>query len=215
MSMNKRVVFGCRNSSRSGMLTKINDHFFPDKEDVVQEYVYLKGDITVESCADAIEAILSINYPTFEQDEEGFNVEVPQPDVINLMITSVGGDMTGAFALINVIRGSRIPVRTIVLGEAASAGLCILMAGHQRVATPYSGLMSHSFSSGVEGSYHDIINAADAFKAYHEKMLAFYVECTGLDVKFIKKFLLVDRDHYFSPEKALSYNMVDLVETLE
>ena len=72
------------------------------------------------------------------------------------------------------------------------------MAGQQRVATPYASLMSHAFSSGAEGSYHDLINAAEAFKTYHEKMLAFYVECTGLDVKFIKEFLLAERDHYFS-----------------
>lgn len=208
-------MFGCRVSNRSGMLTKINDHFFPEKEDIEQAYIYIKGDITVESCSDAIEQILGINYPEFEADEEGFQVEVEKPDVINLMITSVGGDMSAAFALINVMRGSRIPIRTIALGEASSAGLCILMAGHQRVATPYASLMSHAFSSGAEGSYHDLINAAEAFKTYHEKMLAFYVECTGLDVKFIKEFLLAERDHYFSPDNALSYNMVDLVETLE
>ena len=215
MSMNKRVVFGCQGSNRSGMLTKINDHFFPDKEDVEQAYIYLKGEISVQSCAEAIESILTINYPSFEEDKEGFKVECEYPDVINLFITSTGGDMSGAFALINVIRGSRIPVRTISLGEAASAGLCILMSGHQRVATPYSNLMSHSFSSGAEGTFHDLINAAEAFKSFHEKMLEFYVECTGLDVEFVKKNLLAERDHYFSPDKALEYNMVDIVQTLE
>lgn len=197
------------------MLTKINQHFFPEKSDVDQVYLYLRGEINVESCADIIEGIVSVNQPIIEKDSEGFEVEMPLPDVINLFITSVGGDMTGALALINVIRGSRIPVRTIVLGEAASAGLCILMAGHQRVATPYSSLMSHSFSSGTEGSFDDIINAAEAFKEYHKKMLKFYVECTGLDTTLIKRKLLTARDHFFDPEKAIEYNMIDLISTLE
>lgn len=198
------------------MLTKINQHFFPDNEEIKQAYIYLKGEISVPSCADAIDSILRINYPTFEEDDEGFSVQVDDyPDVINLMVTSDGGDMSAAFALINVIRGSRIPVRTIALGEASSAGLCILMAGHQRVATPYSVLMSHAFSSGAEGSYHNIMNAANAFKTYHEKMLTFYEECTGLDKKFIQKNLLAERDNYITNEQAKEYNMIDLIETLE
>jgi ATP-dependent protease ClpP protease subunit len=201
--------------NRNGMLTKINEHFFPDQEDIDQAYIYLKGDITVESCADVIEQIIGINYPTYTEDDEGFQVEEPLPDVINLLITSVGGDMTAAFSLINVMRGSRIPVRTIVLGEASSAGLCITMAGHQRVATPYSSLMSHSFSTGVEGSYADLVNAVKAMDEYYKKMLRFYIECTGLDTKFIKKHLLTSKDHHFDPETALKYNMIDFVSDLQ
>lgn len=197
--------------NRNGMLTKINEHFFPDKEDIEQAYIYLKGDISIESCAEVMETIIGLNYPTYTEDDEGFQVEDTLPDVINLLITSVGGDMTAAFALINVIRGSRIPVRTIVLGESSSAGLCIAMAGHQRVATPYSMLMSHSFSTGVEGSYSDLVNAVKAMDEYYKKMLRFYVECTGLDTKFIKKHLLTSKDHHFDPETALKYNMIDLV----
>lgn len=197
------------------MLTKINDHFFPDKEDIEQAYIYLKGEISISSCGDVIENILSINYPTFsEEDDDGKPIEDSYPDVINLLITSTGGDMTAAFALINVMRGSRIPIRTIVLGEASSAALCILMAGHQRVATPYASLMSHQFLSGAEGSYDDLVNATKAFDEYYSKMLDFYVECTGLDPKFIKKHLLSSRDHHFKPDKALEYKMIDIVEDL-
>lgn len=201
--------------NRNGMLTAINEHFFPEKENIEQSYIYLRGDISIDSCGEVIEQILGINYPTYEEDSEGFLVEEPIPDVINLLITSVGGDMTAAFSLINVMRGSKVPVRTIVLGEASSAGLCIAMAGHQRVATPYSSLMSNSFSTGVEGQYADLVNAVKAMDEYYKKMLKFYVECTGLDQKFIKKHLLTSKDHHFDPETALKYNMIDLVSDLK
>lgn len=197
------------------MLTKINEFFFPDKQEIDQAFVYLKGEMNIDTCAEIIDAILSINYPTFSEDEEGFKVEDPYPDVINLFITSTGGDMAGAFALINVIRGSRIPVRTIALGEASSAALCVLMSGHQRVVTPYASLMSHQFLSGAEGSFDDLDNMATAFREFHKKMLQLYVECTGLDAKFIKKKLLTSIDHHFGPDKALEYNMVDAILTLE
>lgn len=197
------------------MLTKINEFFFPDKQEIDQAFVYLKGEMNIDTCAEIIDAILSINYPTFSEDEEGFKVEDPYPDVINLFITSGGGDMAGAFALINVIRGSRIPIRTIALGEASSAALCVLMSGHQRVVTPYASLMSHQFLSGAEGSFDDLDNMATAFREFHKKMLQLYVECTGLDAKLIKKKLLTSIDHHFGPEKALEYNMADAILTLE
>jgi ATP-dependent protease ClpP protease subunit len=197
------------------MLTKINDFFFSDKEDIEQAFIYLRGEMNIDNCSEVIDAIIGINYPSFSEDKEGFKVEDPYPDVINLFITSTGGDMAGAFALINVIRGSRIPIRTIALGEASSAALCVLMSGHQRVATPYASLMSHQFLSGAEGSFDDLDNIALAFREFHKKMLNLYVECTGLDPKFIKRKLLTSIDHHFGPEKALEYNMVDTILTLE
>ncbi len=200
----------------NNMLSNINKHFFPEQEDVSQNFMYLRGDISIESCAEIIESIIVSNQLDEMEDDEGFTVHVNnRPDVINLFITSSGGDMTAAFALINVIQGSVIPVRTIVIGEASSAALCILMSGHQRVATPYSSLMSHNFSTGAEGSYTDMVNAVKAMDEYYNKMLHFYSESTKLDTKFIKKYLLTSKDHYFNPEKALGYNMIDLISNLK
>lgn len=199
------------NPNRTGMLTKINDHFFPEKENINQSFIYLRDEITLESCGEVIETILAINQPQFEEDDEGFMVEQEMPDVINLLITSHGGDMAGAFSLINVMKGSRIPIRTIVLGEACSAGLCISMAGHQRVITPYASLMSHCFSTTVDGQFHEIKNAMEEMNRYNEKMIQFYVDCTQLDPKFIKKNLLNHKDVYITAQKAIEYNMADLV----
>jgi ATP-dependent protease ClpP protease subunit len=46
-----------------------------------------------------------------------------------LMICSEGGDTAAAFALIDVMKSSRIPIKTIGLGMIASAGLLIFLAG--------------------------------------------------------------------------------------
>ena len=197
------------------MLNKINKHFFPDLEEVDQTFIYLAGEITIEACASTVESILAMNMPKQTVMEDGLVAEIEGPDVINLMITSVGGDMTAAFGLINVMRGSDIPIRTIALGEASSAGLAILMAGHQRVATPYTSLMSHTFSSGTEGTYDDLETSMKAFRSYKAKMVEFYKEFTGLDEKFIKKTLLSHKDHHFDGKTALEYNIVDLISDLK
>jgi len=182
---------------------------------VNQAFLYLKGDVSINSCSEVIADIITLNLPqTYIDPKTGLQDETP-PDVINLLITSVGGDMSAAYALISVIRGSKIPVRTIALGEAISAALCILMCGHQRVATPFTSLMSHQFLTGTEGSYDYIKNLVTEFDTYYNKMYALYQECTGLDEAFIRDKLLSSREHYFNPQDALQYNIVDLVAGLE
>lgn len=202
-------------STSPEMLSKINQHFFPGKERVLQTFFHIKGEIDQTTCADAIDEILSLNIPAFEHDEEeDVLVPVPPPDVINLLITTPGGDMSACFALINVIKGSKIPVRTIALGEASSAGFCILMAGHQRVVTPYTSLMSHCFRSGFEGTYHEITNMTKEFHRYHEKMLAFYHEYSNMDPDFIREHFLGLSDMFVSHEDALKHGIVDLISDL-
>jgi len=73
------------NPNRPGMLTKINDHFFPEKENIDQAFIYLRDEITLESCGEVIETILAINQPQFEEDNEGFMVEQEMPDVMTVV----------------------------------------------------------------------------------------------------------------------------------
>ena len=202
-------------SEKPEILSKINDHFFPDKERVLQSFLHLRGDITIQSCGDIIDMILEKNIPTFEIDEDDDTlVETPQEDVINLLITSSGGDMSAAFALISVMKASKIPVRTIAIGEAASAALCILMSGHQRVVAPYTSLMSHQFNTGSEGPYHVLKNIMQELDSYHSKMIRLYVESTGLNETYIRERLLSERDYWMTPEEALDNGFVDIVSDL-
>jgi ATP-dependent protease ClpP protease subunit len=198
------------------MLSKINKHFFPDKERVLQSFIYLKGDISLTSCSEVIETIIERNTPSFEIDEEQDDVlvESPPEDVINLLITSNGGDMSASFALINVIKASKIPIRTIAIGEASSAALCILMAGHQRVCAPYTTLLSHQFATGAEGPYHELKNIMAQFDVYFKNMVELYKEYTGQDEEYITSTLLTTKDVYLSPEQGKDLNFVDLVSDL-
>lgn len=205
-------------AERPEMLSKINQYFFPDSERVIQSFFHLRGEVTIESVADIIEGIIEANSPQFEVDEdedgEEILVETPSEDVINLLITSPGGDMAACFALIDVIKGSKIPIRTIAIGEAASAALCILMAGHQRVATNYTSLMSHAFSTGTEGHYHELKNAASQFDVYFNKMVSLYHESTGIEPDVIKNTLLPILDKWMTAEEAKQFNIIDIVSDL-
>ena len=69
-------------------------------------------------------------------------------DHLTLMITSYGGDLSAAFAIIDVMRGSSIPVHTVGLGCIASAGLLTFISGVKghRVITPNTSILSHQWS---------------------------------------------------------------------
>jgi ATP-dependent Clp protease protease subunit len=130
-----------------------------------------------------------------------------------LMICSEGGDMGSAFALIDVMRSSRIPIKTVGLGQIASAGLMIFIAGarKRRVLTPNTSIMSHQFAWGTSGKVHELFATVKEFELTHQRMIDLYRECTGLDDDVIRQVLLPPQDVYLSAQEALRHGICDHV----
>lgn len=128
-----------------------------------------------------------------------------------LMICSEGGDLEPAFALIDVMKNSKIPIKTVGLGQIASCGLLIFLAGTpgRRVLTPNTSILSHQFSWGNEGKAHELFATVKEFELTQRRMLALYKESTRLDEDTIKSVLLPPQDVYLSAEEALKYNICD------
>jgi ATP-dependent Clp protease protease subunit len=114
----------------------------------------LMGEVTAESIKPVIEWILYENFVVKKRKKE-----------LLLMICSEGGDTAAAFALIDVMRGSAIPVKTVGLGMIASAGLMIFIAGApgRRILTPNTSIMSHQFSWYNEGKAHELFATMKEF----------------------------------------------------
>lgn len=170
--------------------SKINKHFFPELDDVRQSYMYLHGEINHESTAPLIQELIAAHMELTEierSDPEDPENEFDEPDhVLNLCICSSGGELAPAMSLIAVMEASEIPIRTIALGECGSAALMIFLAGQQRVVTPYSSILSHQFWSGLEGSFASIKASMTEFNNYHEKIVKFYQERTGLSREMVE-----------------------------
>ena len=128
-----------------------------------------------------------------------------------LMICSEGGDMEPTFALIDVMRNSKIPIKTVGLGQIASCGLLIFLAGTKgrRVLTPNTSILSHQFSWGSEGKSHELFATMREFELTQQRMVKHYQECTDLDADTIKSVLLPPHDVYLSAEEALKYHICD------
>jgi ATP-dependent Clp protease protease subunit len=141
------------------------------------------------------------------------NLSENPPEVLTLLINSPGGELSSAFAIIEIMNGSRIPVRTIVLGEACSAGLIIAMSGHKgmRIVTPTASIMSHSFSTSVAGSYHDIKDSQKSLNQASEMMIEHYKMCTGKPEKLIKTKLLSRSDNFMTAKEAIEFGLFDQI----
>jgi ATP-dependent Clp protease protease subunit len=130
-----------------------------------------------------------------------------------LMICSEGGDLEPAFALIDVMKNSKIPIKTVGLGQIASCGLLIFLAGTpgRRVLTPNTSILSHQFSWGNEGKAHELFATVKEFELTQQRMLELYKDSTRLDEATIKSVLLPPQDVYLSAEEALAYNICDQI----
>lgn len=132
-----------------------------------------------------------------------------------LMICSNGGSIEDAFALIDVMRSSTIPIKTVGLGSIASCGLMIFLAGSKgrKVLTPNTSILSHQFSWGSAGKAHELFATVKEFELMQDRMINHYRVSTGLDDDTIKKVLLPPQDVYLSADEALEYNICDHVSS--
>jgi len=162
----------------------------------------LMGEINHDSVKPVIEWILLENYVKKKKLKE-----------LLLMICSPGGDMEPAFALIDVMRNSKIPIKTVGLGQIASCGLLIFLAGTRgrRLLAPNTSILSHQFSWGSEGKSHELFATMKEFELTQQRMIKHYQTCTELDEDTIKSVLLPPHDVYLSAEEALEYHICDAI----
>jgi len=160
----------------------------------------LMGEVDDENIKPIIEWILHENFVSKKKRKE-----------LLLMICSEGGDVSAAFALIDVMRSSNIPVKTVGLGQIASAGLLIFIAGAKgrRILTPNTSILSHQFSWGSDGKAHELFATIKEFDLTQKRMVALYKESTGLDEEEIKKTLLPPHDVWLTAEEAIGFNICD------
>jgi ATP-dependent Clp protease protease subunit len=178
---------------RGAIIPQIEDH----------HYYIFHQDFDNSSCADAMRFVLARNLmPTKER-----------PKQIKLIVNSPGGSVPSAFALIDIITGSNIPVYTYGLGEVASCGLLLFMSGKKkhRYITKNTAILSHQFSWFNVGKEHELMASVKEFNNTSKRIIEHYKKCTGQTEAVIKKYLLPPEDIWLSPKEAVKYGLADEV----
>lgn len=165
----------------------------------------LMDDIDADSIKPVVEWILHENHVKKKKLKE-----------LLLMVCSGGGNISEAFALIDVMRSSKIPIKTVGLGCIASCGLLIFMAGAKgrRVLTPNTSILSHQFSWYSDGKAHELFATVKEFELTQRRMVEHYKGCTGMNDEDIRKILLPPQDVWLGAEEAMSYGICDHVADL-
>lgn len=139
-----------------------------------------------------------------------------KPKCMKFIINSPGGCLTSAFALIDTMKGSKIPIYTYGLGQIASAALLTFMAGEKghRYVTKNTSILSHQYFWESIGKEHELMATVREFDNTAIRVMDHYKKCTGLSEANIKKFLLPPEDVWLTAEEAVKYKISDkIVET--
>jgi ATP-dependent Clp protease protease subunit len=136
--------------------------------------------------------------------------EHPNKDIA-FYINSPGGVVTSGLAIYDTMQYIRPDISTVCIGQAASAGSLLLMAGakEKRYALPNAKIMVHQPSGGYEGQATDIEIHAREILSTRARLNQIYVDHTGQDLKVIEEAM--ERDKFMMPDEAKAFGLIDHV----
>ncbi len=165
-----------------------------------QNRILVLGEINGENVNEIIHDIYEIN----KEDKNK-----PNPEPIELIINSEGGDIYTGLGLVDVIINSKTPIHTICHGSAMSMAIIIFSVGHVRKSSANATFMYH------EGWYESTGDMQYQQQELKE-MNRIQIVCDKIFLsrtKFTQKQLQTIRDkrsdYYFDVNEAKKYNLVD------
>lgn len=138
--------------------------------------------------------------------------ENPNKD-INLYINSPGGAVTSAMAIYDTMQFIKPDVRTLCLGQAASAGALLLAGGTKgkRHCLPHASVMIHQVSGGYQGQGTDIQIHAKQTQRVSNQLNQILAKHTGKAIEQIERD--TNRDYFLTPKEAQGYGLIDSIFT--
>jgi ATP-dependent Clp protease protease subunit len=137
--------------------------------------------------------------------------ESPNKDIF-MYINSPGGVVSSGLAMYDTMQYIKPDISTVCIGQAASAGSLLLMAGTKgkRIALPHSKIMIHQPSGGFRGQATDIeIHAKDILDT-KKTLNDLYVKHTGQSLEVIQNSM--ERDNFMTAQQAVEFGLIDKIE---
>ena len=137
--------------------------------------------------------------------------EDPEKD-IQLYINSPGGSITAGMAIYDTMQYIKNDVQTLCIGQAASMGAFLLMAGKKgkRFALPNARILIHQpliMGGGISGQATEIDIHAREILRIRELMNKIQANHTGQTLEQIERD--TDRDFIMTAQQAKEYGLID------
>jgi len=128
---------------------------------------------------------------------------------INIYLNSPGGVVTSGLAIYDTMELVKPPIYTTVIGQAASMGAVILLAGEKghRAALPNARVMIHQPSGGSRGTSIDIEIQTRETVRIRETLYKIMAQHTGKTEEEV--FEACKRDRFMTPEEAKDFGIID------
>ena len=164
-----------------------------------ERVVFLGTAVDDTAANDILAQLLYLDYDEPERD-------------ISLYVNSPGGSLTAMMTIYDTMRVLRCDVRTVCLGQAASAAALLLAAGTpgKRMMLPNARVVLHQPRMEVsQGSTSDLAIQARELLRMRTAMEEILAEHTGRDLDQIRRDL--DRETILDGSQAVAYGLVDLL----
>lgn len=128
---------------------------------------------------------------------------------ITLYINSPGGEVISGLAVYDYIKIMKSPVKTVCIGDAASMGAIIFLAGEKREMLPHTRILIHDPSYGhldVSGKKpHEIQRGVDSLNKVRETLAEIISKKTNKSLDEI--YGITAEDNYFTAEEAMEFGL--------
>jgi ATP-dependent Clp protease protease subunit len=130
---------------------------------------------------------------------------------IKIFINSPGGSADDGFAIYDMIRFVRSPVKIISAGLSASAATVIMLAAKKenRLALPNARIMIHQPSMRSFGAAEDLRRTAEQILKLRQRINELYAQETGQPLD--KVSVDTDRDFWMTAQEAVEYGLISRV----
>ena len=175
--------------------------------------IYAKGNHIYYYAGVSKESVYKLNEHLVRLNQEFVDLERKHPQVemkskpIYLHINSYGGSVFAAFAAIDFITQSKIPVYTIVEGATASAGTLMSVVGEKRFMRPHASMLIHQLSSWLGGKMTEIEDSFQNLEQMMDTIKSIYIKHTRLAGKELDDFL--KHDLWWKVDKCISVGLID------
>jgi ATP-dependent Clp protease, protease subunit len=161
---------------------------------------FLTGNVDGESIEKAIRWIM-------------MGTQNPPPDYMKLYINSDGGNLTDAFALMDVMRNSPVPIATVGMGNLMSSAFMIFAAGKkgQRAIGKNTSIMIHQFNHEYAGKYHDMKVYTKEIDRINYRMVAELARTGNLTEQEVGSKLLKPSDVWLTAEQLVELGFADII----
>ena len=162
---------------------------------------FLTGNVDGESIEKAIRWIM-------------VGAQNPSPEhPMKLYVNSDGGNLTDAFALMDVMRTSPVPIATVGMGNLMSSAFMIFAAGTkgQRAIAKNTSIMIHQFNHEYAGKYHDMRAYSEEIDRINYRMVAELSRTSRLTEQEVGIKLLKPSDVWLTAEQLVELRFADII----